>query len=115
MPGSSRELAEQYLEYARTGDHEAIIAMFADDAVLEPPDRSAIPEVRGIDALRAHYHRSVTTRTPKIEATNWVVDGLRCVVELTASYDDEPGDLRIVDVFSFDKAGKIAHMTAYHR
>ena len=73
-PQSPRELLAALMKADNAGDLAAVIALYAADAVLLPPNEAT---VRGKDAIRARYARmfATTRMTVRFEIDDDGVDG----------------------------------------
>ena len=106
-------VCDRYVEMLTAGDHEGIVALFADDAWSEDP--VGTPRKEGKDALRAFYStdHGVTPVMTRI--------GPACVVGNEVAFqfriDIDLGGTAIkmtsTDVMTFDDAGLITSMRAY--
>jgi hypothetical protein len=110
-----RQVGERYVELVNAGDLKAIVDLFADDGMVEPPNPAYARRIEGIDAIRAHYGNSVGRRKPHITPTHWYVEGNVCVVELESEVNDSTEPMGVVDVFECTPEGKIVRLTAYRR
>ena len=106
-------VCETYLKSLVSSDVEAILGLFADDAVVEDPVGTA-PRA-GKDALREFYSGAVAgvadarlTGKPRLAGAE-----VAFPFEVTAG---EPGNrvvIAIIDVFRFNAAGKVDLMRAF--
>ena len=102
-------IAGRYIEAVSNGDVETIVAMFADDAVLEDPVGSK-PKI-GIDEIRELYVGAATMDI-KLVST-----GAACPADGSVAFPfmlSMPGlETNVIDVFEFNEQGKISNMKAY--
>jgi len=106
-------VCDRYVELLTAGDHEGIVALYADDAWIEDPVGSE--RKVGKDALRAFYatDHGVTPVMTRL--------GPVCVVGNEAAFqfriDIDLGETKIAmtstDIMTFDDAGLITSMRAY--
>src|SRR5260370_39870319 len=75
MPGGARDDADratirritsEILAAVNTSDHERLLAVWADDGVLMPPNRPAVP---GREALERHFREVFTERRVRVSPT----------------------------------------------
>lgn len=104
---------QQYVDAITEGDLEAILALFADDAVVEDPVGSE-PK-KGREALREFYQMTVDTVETMILEGNvrarekWGA----CAMLAYPAGTDGKMEIETLDVMLFDDEGKVSHMTAY--
>lgn len=94
-------------------DLDAIVALYAEDATVEDP--VGTPVVKGLEAIRAFYARSLKLK-PKLR----LQEPIRVVENsgafaFTAAVTAPSGNIEIdvIDVMTFDQAGKITSMRAF--
>lgn len=102
----------RYVAALNGGDLDAIVALYADDAVVEDPVGSE-PK-RGLDAIRAFYAESV-----KMELQVQLQGPVRAVADEAAFaftvsfvYGGQRTEIAPIDHFRFNEAGKVTHMRA---
>lgn len=95
------QIDEAYSEALRTGDHAAIAALFADDAIQLPENR---PIVRGRAAIEVYQAENNVEPAPSYSAT---------VEEVVFAEAGDMGYLIGTDTESEDGAGK--YITVYQR
>ncbi len=112
---ANRQVVEKYLAAHTAGDIDAIVALFAETAVVADPVHE--PEHVGRDAVRAFFaatHEMVdsielSATGPLRAVDRWVAAPMRAVSKI--------GDMLvfvdIIDVFTFGDDGLIADMRAY--
>jgi steroid delta-isomerase len=115
-PEQIRAAFERYVTLLSAHDGEAVAALFADDAVIEDPAGSAPRE--GREAIRAFYVEAIGRADPTVVLTGPVrilADGTAGAAPMQSRSirDGRPVTLDIVDVFTFDDAGRITSMRAY--
>lgn len=107
------EVADSYLKGLNEQNLELIISLYADNATVEDPVGSEV--VSGKNAVHAFYSGAVTmdlnlTRTGPVR-----VAGVEAAFpfQLRMEVDGVPMVTDIIDVFRFDKEGKIVSMRAF--
>lgn len=107
---------QAYIDRFNARDGEGLAALFADDARIEDPVGGALI-VEGRDAINGFYRRAVG-----------MVDRLELAAPIRTSHgaaaampfdihmkiEDRGVIIRAIDVMTFDAAGKIIDMKAYH-
>lgn len=107
---------QAYIDRFNARDGEGLAALFADDARIEDPVGGALI-VEGRDAISGSYRRAVG-----------MVDRLELAAPIRTSHgaaaampfdihmkiEDRGVIIRAIDVMTFDAAGKIIDMKAYH-
>jgi steroid delta-isomerase len=102
-----------YVEAFDKGDPEAVVALFASDAIVEDP--IGTPPKVGHDAIREFYAASMQTGAklrlegPIRVATEYAAFAFR--VELTMEGKSLTVD--VIDTFKFNADGKVTEMRAY--
>jgi steroid delta-isomerase len=102
---------QQYVDAMSGDDVEAVVSLYADDAVVEDPVDSE-PH-RGIDALREFY-RGPIQGVEKMELDGKVrarAPWGACAMKLTIAGGG--GGMEVLDVMKFNDEGKIVSMVAY--
>lgn len=112
-PQHMREVVERYIAALNAADIDAIVALYASDALVEDPVGSE-PQ-RGHDAIRAFYARSLSM---KLEvALQGEVRAVAGEAAFAFTVALQQGDQRMViapiDHFRFDAEGRITHMRAF--
>lgn len=111
-----RDAMQAYIDLFNAGDGAGLAALFADTARIEDPVGGG-RLVEGRDAIDAFYRGAVT-----------MVDRLELAAPIRASHgaaaampfdihmalEGRPVVIRVIDVMTFDEAGKIVDMKAYH-
>ena len=102
-----------YVEGFANADVEAIVALFAEDAVVEDP--VGTPPKAGHDAIRAFYAFSVGTGAKlHLEGPIRVgPDYAAFAFQVRLTMDGKAATVDVIDVFRFDGAGKVRRMEAY--
>jgi len=105
------DLAHSYFEAMRARDLEAVVGLFADDAVMVLPDGH---EVVGRADLRALYTRIFATSAPTPAPVAIIVTPACAAVEIETRLGD--GSLRrTANFFHLDGAGRIVRLSVYKR
>lgn len=105
----------RYVERVDAGDIDAIVALYADEAVVEDPVGN--PPIRGRAAIEQFYRQGLgmskvtATLTGPVRATLNGCGAMPFRVDMT--WDGQPCSLHVIDVMEFDAAGKIRSMKAY--
>ncbi|MEU6996366.1 nuclear transport factor 2 family protein [Streptomyces sp. NPDC046465] len=128
-----KKRAQELSRRVNAGDLDAIVELYAPDAVLEDP--VGHPPVTGHDALRAHYERLLSARIRE-EAAEPVAgqDAAHALIQVTSAMDYLPlgplyaerGWLKIPDapetariqrtamlVIRMDASGLVRHLKSY--
>ena len=106
-------IVKGYLRALESGDVEAIVSLYAEDATLEDPVGST--PVKGHDAIREFYARAKDW-SPRTRLSGPVrVAGRECAFAfaVTVSYEGRRITVHPIDTFRFDAAGRIVQMRAY--
>lgn len=103
----------EYLRALNASDLDAVVALFADDAVVEDPVGSA-PR-RGLAQIREFYAGSVALQLTTLLEGQVRVAGDEAAFPFSVSFRHEGRAMTIrpIDVFRFDAAGKIVSMRAF--
>lgn len=110
-----REQIEQYIERVSKRDVDAIVAMYADNAVVEDPVGS--PPAEGIEAIEVFYRNGLGNSEATAELiapvrTTEVGEGA-VAFQVKLEMHGRPCVINVIDVMKFDDAGKIVSMKAY--
>ncbi|WP_157529826.1 nuclear transport factor 2 family protein [Microtetraspora niveoalba] len=108
-----KEALQEYVTAWNAGDAAAIVALFADDAIVADP--YGTPPREGREAIRAFYEDGVKTGARlTLDAPIRGSHGDRAAMAFTVELTTEAGPMRIrvIDVMTFDEHGKIARMEA---
>lgn len=100
-------MVDRYVARANAGDLDALMQLFAEDAVVE----HETGRFEGRDAIRGFYRDVILPANPVIGVAAYEdrADGCRVVFETTT--DAVPGRvLRAVDRVFLDDDGRIAHL-----
>ncbi|MDB5393290.1 MAG: 3-ketosteroid 5-isomerase [Rhodospirillales bacterium] len=115
-PEDMREAVLKYFASFATADLDAIVGLFADDAVLEDPVDGA--RMEGIGALRKFFGGGFDyvgggySFEPE-GAVRIAGKHAACAAIATCDKADPPFRLETLDVMTFNEAGKIVDMKAY--
>jgi len=109
----AKQVCTTYIESLVAGDVDAVLALFADTASVEDPVGTELKQ--GKEALRPFYEvacQSVTeahfTGEPKFAGGE-----LAFPFMITIGAGDSAVTIDIIDVFTFDDAGKVITMRAF--
>jgi steroid delta-isomerase len=108
-----RDVMQRYVDAITEGDLEGILALFAQDAVVEDPVGSE-PK-RGREALREFYQMTIDSVETMILEGNprarerW---GACAMLAYPAGMDGKM-EVETLDVMEFNEAGEVVAMTAY--
>lgn len=112
-PEHMQASVEAYVRALNASDLDAIVALYADDAVVEDPVGTA-PKC-GLAEIRAFYAGSL-----KLKLRVELEDQIRAVASEAAfafsvSFEvkGQRTTIRPIDLFRFDDAGRIMHMRAF--
>lgn len=101
---------QAYIDTFNRGDPQAVAALFAPEATLEDPVGS--PLKRGREAIAAFYTHSIGTGAKlALDAPIRGSHGDAAAMAFTARIG--PLSVRVIDVMTFDEAGKFTSMRAY--
>lgn len=107
---------QQYLDGFNQGDAESIISLFADHARIEDPVGGG-QIVEGKEAITAFYEGAVEV-VNKLELDTPIRGSHgQCAAMAFTIHMEREGTrtlIRAIDVMTFDDAGKIVDMKAYH-
>ena len=105
MTGSlARTTADAYVDAVNAVDLEGLVALFAEDAVLD----HAFGSFEGADAIRAFYAENVLAFAPQVEPSDWLEQGRTVTFHLDAHVDGATS--QTVDHLTVDDSGRIAHL-----
>ncbi|MCY1417293.1 Steroid Delta-isomerase [compost metagenome] len=110
-----RRRMARYVELVDAGDIDGIVALYAENAVIEDPVGS--PPIAGIEAIDRFYREGLGQSDASAQLTGPVrVAGNNCGampfrVDLT--WNGEPSTIHVIDVMEFDDDGRIRSMKAY--
>lgn len=117
MPDAAhiRATIQRYFDCFATGDVQAIIDLFAEDAYIEDP--VGTPRIQGHDALRAFYQAGQQHTggiTLRAEGSVRIAGNVgACAALGYCEKANPPFYFETLDVMTFDADGKIASMLAY--
>lgn len=103
----------EYVRALNAGDLAAIVALYADDAVVEDPVGSE-PR-RGSEAIRAFYAGSVALKLHVVLEGEVRCVGHECAFAFAVSFTraGQRSTIRPIDTMRFNPAGRIVQMRAY--
>lgn len=101
---------QAYIDTFNRGDAQAVAALYAADATIEDPVGS--PPKRGREAITAFYAHSIGTGAKlALDAPIRGSHGNAAAMAFTARIG--PLTVRVIDVMTFDEAGRFTSMRAY--
>ncbi|MBV0934705.1 nuclear transport factor 2 family protein [Marinobacterium weihaiense] len=109
-----RDIMTRYIALVDANDVDAILALYADNAVVEDPVGQ--PPHVGIDAIAAFYRDGMGQMQVRarlegpVRATDNGWGAMPFRVEVLG---DEPCHIEVIDVMEFDADGRIRSMKAY--
>lgn len=110
-----RQRMARYVELVDAGDIDGILALYADDAVVEDPV-GASPLV-GRVAIERFYRDGLGRANARAELTGPVrVAGNGCAAmpfRVDLDWGGQPCSIHVIDVMEFDAEGRIRSMKAY--
>jgi steroid delta-isomerase len=114
MPSAAeiRAAMNRYIELMCVGDADGIVELFSDDASVEDPVGGAL--LQGKETLRGFY--AATSPNLQVELSGPIcVAGNQCAMPMLAelSMNDQKHYIDVVDVMTFDDAGKVTSMRAF--
>jgi ketosteroid isomerase-like protein len=107
-----KSLAQQYVALSNAVDYNGMADLFAEDAHWLP--LAPLAPRFGQAAIRAGYLQHVKSTNRPIVHARYYAEGLTCVVEFEVELEDGNRAF-IVDVFTFNEAGKIVRLAIYKR
>ena len=115
MPTSEHMQAavEAYVRALNAADLDAIVALYADDALVEDPVGST-PK-RGLAEIRAFYAGSLRLKLEvALEGSvRAVASEAAFAFSVSFEVNGQRTTIRPIDLFRFDDAGRIVHMRAF--
>jgi steroid delta-isomerase len=109
-----KAVLQKYIDAFNAADAEAIVALFADDAVVEDPVGS--PPRRGIAAIGEFYRGSVK-RVKRIQLAAPIrgshINAAAMAFVVQLDWEGKPCEISVIDVMTFNDDGRIATMKAY--
>lgn len=109
-----RAAMQAYLDAFNAGDPDAVVALYAENATVEDPVGSE--PIRGRQAIADFYARSTAYgatlhRDEPIRASHGNAAAMAFFVDIDLGQG--PVTIRVIDVMTFDEAGKFSTMKAY--
>ncbi|MEV5834345.1 nuclear transport factor 2 family protein [Nocardia sp. NPDC052112] len=114
MAAKIRDVIEQYVKLVGSGPTEAIVDLYAPDAVVEDP--IGTEPKRGHDAIREFYEVLANLdRETELHADSIRIAGNHAafMFTLVTKFGDQRFALAPIDAMDFDDEGKIVAMRAY--
>jgi steroid delta-isomerase len=105
----ARAAAERYVACVNAADLDALVDLFAPDAIVLHP----LGAFEGAESVRRFYAESILCHRPALTASGWVVDGSRCAFELEAVTAGRTS--YALDHCTVDDDGRICRMTIAYR
>lgn len=111
-----KRVALAYLDNVTNGDVDAVVALFAEDAVVEDPLGST--PAKGLDQIREVY-AGILTRSPRVvpgePRATFEDTSVAVPIVVVARNEEDTGWVRIrsVDVIEVDHEGKITRMRGF--
>jgi len=104
---------QAYVDGLNRGDAEAVIALFAEDAVIEDP--VGTPEKRGQEIV-AWFHEAVAMKA-RLELATPIRgshgNAAAMAFTVTTEWEGKRAAIRSLDVCTFDAAGRITRLEGY--
>jgi steroid delta-isomerase len=101
---------QAYIDAFNSGSAEAVAALYAEDSTVEDPVGS--PPKKGKAAILEFYRRSIATGAKlSLDSPVRGSHGNAAAMAFTARIG--PVTVRVIDVMTFDEAGKFTSMKAY--
>ena len=109
-----KQAMQAYIDRFNQDDLEGVVGLYADDATVEDPVGS--PVKAGKAAIRDFYKYAMTTGArlalaAPIRASHG--DSAAMAFDVKLQYQGSRMTIRVIDVMSFDAAGKFKSMRAY--
>ena len=109
-----KQAMQAYIDRFNQDDLEGVVGLYADDATVEDPVGS--PVKAGKAAIRDFYKYAMTTGArlalaAPIRASHG--DSAAMAFDVKLEYQGSRMTIRVIDVMSFDAAGKFKSMRAY--
>lgn len=112
-PEHMQAAVHAYIAALNTADLDAIVALYADDAVVEDPVGS--PPKRGIAEIRVFYASSLRIQLQVALEGEIRVAGNEAAFAFSVSFQasGQRTTIRPIDLFRFDANGRIIEMRAF--
>ena len=112
MSTSPRDVVDAYCDAINAKDLDALLALFADDAVLQHP----IGTFEGPAKLREFYGGIVMKADTKLTVGARAADGNVAIAEVTGVSPAAPDQPQhACDVFCLDDDGRVSRLSIYYR
>ena len=108
---NAREAGKAYCERVGAGDADALMALFADDALMVQPAR----EYHGAAEIRGFYETNVLPFGVTLHVSSWVVEEPVCVFEFEARAAGSDSGSFAVDHLTVGDDGLITRLAVYYR
>ena len=112
MPTSAvmKAAMQAYINHFNSGSAEAVADLYANDATVEDP--VGAPVISGHAAILAFYQKSIATGAKlALDVPIRSSHGHSAAMAFTATIG--PVTVRVIDVMTFDEAGRFTSMRAY--
>lgn len=112
MPDSAtmKSVMQRYVDLVSAWDAAAVADLFADDATVEDP--VGTPVLQGKAAIRHFYQEAVKTGC-KLELVAPIRGSQGNSAAMAFNVKIPTATIRVIDVMTFDEAGKISSMRAF--
>jgi steroid delta-isomerase len=114
-PAQMKAALQRYVDGFNAADAEAIVALFADDAVIEDPVGGGT--LRRGRAEIAEFYRGSVKLVKRIELSAPIRgshgNAAAMAFAVHLDYDGKPCVINVIDVMRFDDTGRIVEMKAY--
>ncbi|MEC5214583.1 steroid delta-isomerase [Polaromonas sp. CG_9.5] len=112
-PEHMQAVVETYVRALNAADLDAIVALYAEDALVEDPVGST-PK-RGLEEIRAFYAGSLRMKLHvELEGSvRAVANEAAFAFSVSFEVQGRKTTIRPIDVFRFDEAGRIVQMRAF--
>lgn len=113
MDSPGRDAARRYVEAVNAGKIDRLMALFADNAVLQHPTGT----YEGTDAIRGFYENGVLAERQELTARRLVSEGdvATLQLEIADRLDPTTETFEAADVIVVDTTGKIVELSVYER
>ena len=112
-PDDAARLCDVYLAGLVSGDLDAVVSLFSENATVEDPVGSEV--MQGRDALQAFYQIACDSVTAAERIGPPRIAGLDIAFAFVITIGESPNAMciDIIDIFSCNEAGEVVAMRAY--